>query len=238
MEHRPTFDPGRDVAATPEWHAALPGAVAGALVMRGLSNPTAASAIHAARMRTEHALRERYEGQSRAEIRATPPLPAYGAYYRRFGQTYHVLLQVEAVALRGKALPPRPPLVDAMFLAELDSLLLTAGHDLAVLTLPVVVDVAGPDERYSGIGGREQLCKPGDFLMRDGGGIICSVIQGPDERTKITPTTREVFFAVYAPPGIGEAPVRSHLHAVAANVRLISPEAEVAAITTLVAGRP
>jgi DNA/RNA-binding domain of Phe-tRNA-synthetase-like protein len=225
-----------DVSATPAWHETLPGAVAGALIMRGLTNPAAHPLIDDERARTEVRLRERYAGLDRAALRATLPLPAYDAYYRRFGQTYHVLLQLESVVLKAKALPHRPPLIEAMFLAELDSLILTAGHDLDKLTLPVVVDVAGPDERYIGIGGREQICKPGDFLMRNGDGIICSIIQGPDERTKINSTTRNALFVVYAPPGIGEAPVRRHLETVAAYARLIEPEAEIATLVTLAAG--
>jgi DNA/RNA-binding domain of Phe-tRNA-synthetase-like protein len=219
--------------ATPSWHAALPGAVAGALVMRGLANPDRHDGIDAARTEAETTLRQRYTDRDRAALRATPPLPAYEAYYRRFGQTYHVLLQLESVALKGKPLPRRPPLVEAMFLAELDSLILTAGHDLAALESPVVVDVAGPDEHYQGIGGKEQPCKPGDFLMRDDVGIICSIIQGPDDRTKITRATREALFAVYAPPGIGAEPVRRHLEAIAANARLISPDAKVVDLITI-----
>ncbi|MGH2532759.1 MAG: hypothetical protein ACRDJW_10695 [Thermomicrobiales bacterium] len=226
--------------ATPAWHVALPGAVAGALVMRGLTNPERHDAIDAARTKTEATLRERFADRNRAGIRATPPLPAYDAYYRRFSQTYHVLLQLESVVLKGKSLPRRPPLVEAMFLTELDSLILTAGHDLTTLHMPVVVDVAAPDEHYHGIGGKEQACKPGDFLMRGGGGIICSVIQGPDDRTKITAATREAFFAVYAPPGIGADPVRHHLESLAANARLFAPDAEVVDLITITAdaGQP
>ncbi|MGH2560035.1 MAG: hypothetical protein ACRDJH_13295 [Thermomicrobiales bacterium] len=221
--------------ATADWHAAWPGAVAGALMMRGLANPDRHDGIDAARAQAETLLRERYADRDRADLRATPPLPAYDAYYHRFGQTYHVLLQLESVALKGKSLPRRPPLVEAMFLAELGSLILTAGHDLATLQLPVVVDVAGSDEHYLGIGGKDQTCKPGDFLMRDGASIVCSIIQGPDDRTKITPATREALFAVYAPPGIGAEPVRRHLEALAANARLISPDAEVVELMTICA---
>jgi DNA/RNA-binding domain of Phe-tRNA-synthetase-like protein len=101
-----------------------------------------------------------------------------------------------------------------------------------------VVDVAGEDESYVGIGGREQLCKPGDFLMRYGDSVICSIIQGPDDRTKITATTREALFVVYAPPGIGEESVRRHLEAIADNARLIAPEAEVVALRTIAAALP
>jgi DNA/RNA-binding domain of Phe-tRNA-synthetase-like protein len=67
------------------------------------------------------------------------------------------------------------------------------------------------------------------MLMADARGIISSVIHGPDQRTRLTEATREVLFAVYAPPGIGEAAVRRHLEELRATVSLVAPDAEVEA---------
>jgi DNA/RNA-binding domain of Phe-tRNA-synthetase-like protein len=220
------------VAATDAWHTAIPGAVAGVLMMTNLAIDPSRT-LDDARKDLLASLRARFGNMARAELRATPPLPAYGAYYRKFKQTYHVLLQCESVALKGKPLPQRPPLVDAMFLAELDSLLLTAGHDLDRVAPPVTVDVAGPDDEYTGIGGKAETCRAGDMVMRDQRGVICSVIQGPDRRTRLTPDTREAMFVVYAPPGIGNAPVRRHLTRIAANVQIVAPAAEISTLTTI-----
>ena len=60
-------------------------------------------------------------------------IQAYAAYYERFNKTYHVQLQLESVALKGKSIPRVSALVEAMFMAELENLLLTAGHDLDVV---------------------------------------------------------------------------------------------------------
>ncbi len=52
-------------------------------------------------------------------------------------------------------------------------------------------------------------------------------LQGPDDRTAITPGTHDVVYAVYAPEGILPEAVHRHLEDIAANVRLVSPEAQV-----------
>jgi hypothetical protein len=41
-----------------------------------------------------------------------------------------------------------------------------------------------------------------------------------------------VLFAVYAPAGVGEEPVRAHLEDIRANVQLVAPEARTVELTT------
>src|SRR5262245_18294988 len=114
--------------------------------MRGVANPESHPPLEPARERLVIELRSRHAGLGRADIRATGHFPANDAYYRRFGQTYHVLLQVDSVVNKGKPIPSRAALVEAAFMAELSTGILTASHDLAALTLPVTVDVATGDE--------------------------------------------------------------------------------------------
>jgi len=92
---------------------------------------------------------------------------------------------------------------------------------------PVRLDVSNGTERYVTLSGREQVLTPDDMMMVDAQGVISSVLHGPDHRTRITPETRRVFFAVYAPPGVGEQAMLRHLQDIQANVLLIAPEAEV-----------
>jgi DNA/RNA-binding domain of Phe-tRNA-synthetase-like protein len=204
--------------ATDAWKAAFPGAVAGALVMRGVQNPQQSAALEARKRRLEERLRA-HDG-----IDSEPIFRAYADYYRAHGKTYHLKGQWESVAVKGKAIPTRAALVEAMFMAELENLILTAGHDLAAIALPVRVDVTGDDARYAG-----------DMMMVDGRGIISSVLHGPDRASRITPETRDVLFAVYAPAGIGENAVRDHLEDIRANVAVVAPEAETVLMTTLTA---
>jgi DNA/RNA-binding domain of Phe-tRNA-synthetase-like protein len=221
--------------ATPAWYAAYPGAVAGVLAVRGVANPETHPALDAARERLETELRTRYAGLSRADIRATGHFPANDAYYRRFGQTYHVLLQVDSVVNKGKPIPRRAALVEAAFMAELSTGILTASHDLDALSLPVTVDVATGEECYLLYNGTEQPCKPNDMDMRDRTGILTSIIAGPAQYARITANTTAALFCIYAPPGIGEDAARAHLSLIESNVRLIAPAAETVGLVTVAA---
>ncbi len=214
-----------------EFQRLYPGAAAGFLAMRGVSNPATHPGLDQLRTRIEQELRARFAGADRSALLALPHVQANAAFYRRFDKTYHVVLQLESVALKGKPIPRVSTLVEAMFIAELRNQLLTAGHDLAAITGPVTVGVAQGDERYTTLNGRDQVLKAGDMFMQDAEGVISSVLYGPDRRTRILPGTTAVLFAVYAPAGIGEASVRRHLEEIQASVRLIAPEARTEALT-------
>ena len=99
-----------------------------------------------------------------------PVMAAYHRYYRKFGYTYHVLLQLESVVFKGKSLPNVSPLVDANFAAELETLILTAGHDVALLEAPVVIDVAREGDEIMQMSGAQKDVPVGDMLMRDAQG--------------------------------------------------------------------
>jgi DNA/RNA-binding domain of Phe-tRNA-synthetase-like protein len=201
--------------------------VAGLLVMEGVENPEAHPALEQRKAEVEARLRERYGRLGRPEIVALPGIKPYADYYGRFKKTYHVQLQLESIALKGKSLPRGAALVAAMFMAELENQMLTAGHDADALDGPIHLDVAAGDERYVLFNGQTQALKAGDMFMRDARGVISSVLYGPDARTHIRPATRRVVFAVYAPPGIDPARVAAHLRTIADNVRVVAPAAEV-----------
>ncbi len=209
------------------WAATYPGATAGFLAMRNVSNPEHHAALDERKTALEAALRAQFVGKERTALAALPTIQAYTAYYSRFKKTYHVLLQLESVALKARPMPRAAALVEAMFMAELKNQLLTAGHDLAAIQIPVTVGIATGDEQYTLLNGKQQALTAGDMCMADGQGVISSVLYGPDGRTRITPTTRRVLFAVYAPPGIAPAAVSAHLHDIQSNVMLMAPDAEV-----------
>jgi DNA/RNA-binding domain of Phe-tRNA-synthetase-like protein len=209
------------------WKSAYPGAAVGALALRDVANPEHHVALDQRKEALEQALRARWAGQDRKALNVLPTFQAYGAYYARFRKTYHVLLQMESVALKGRPLPRAAALVEAMFMAELKNQLLTAGHDVATLDLPVTVDIATGQESYLTLSGKEQTLAAGDMYIRDGQGVISSIIYGPDRRTPISPATRRVLFTVYAPPGITPSMIQEHLDDMRDNVLLVAPEATV-----------
>lgn len=212
--------------ATPAWQTAYPGTVAGVLALRNVKNPEADPALDEVRGLLETSLRARFAGMTRADIRATGHFPAYDAYYKRFGQNYHVLMQLDSIVNKGKSIPRRAALVEAAFMAELNNGILTACHDLANLSLPVTIDVAGADVDYLLYNGTSQLCKPNDMLIRDQTGVLSSIISGPAQSARISPETTSVLFCVYAPAGISESDVHSHLNEIESNVRRFSPDTE------------
>jgi len=218
------------------WKTTYPSARAGILVMKNVANPARHPELDQQKKNLEQSLRDRFAGADRAAIRALPIIQAYNAYYKRFKKTYHVQLQLESIALKGRSLPRVAALVETMFMAEIKNLILTAGHDLDKLVLPVTVDVAKGNERYTMLNGREQVLKKGDMMMADRMGIITSVIYGLDQRTRITASTQSVLFAVYAPAGIEEGLVRDHLQDIETNVQLIAPHAETVALDVRCAG--
>jgi len=207
------------------WRETYPGACAGILAVSGANNPAHHPALEAKKRGLEEELRARFTGKDRQAIRALPVIEAYEAYYRRFKKTYHVQLQLESIVFKGKPIPSVAALVGAMFMAEIKNLLLTAGHDLALLELPVTLDVATGSERYTLLRGEEQQLKTGDMYMHDRAGILTSVIYGLDQRTRITDSTTDALFTVYAPPGIGEEAVYQHLLDIQQNILLVSPRA-------------
>lgn len=212
---------------TSSWKTTYPDALAGVLAMRNVSNPPQHTALESKKTALEEELRTRYSGQDRAAIASHPVLQAYGEYYRRFKKTYHIQLQLESIVLKGKSIPSVAALVESMFMAEMQDLLLTAGHDLDVLSLPLTLDVATGSEQYTLLRGEAQTLKAGDMLIRDRNGIISSIIYGPDQRTQITPETQNVVFTAYAPPGIEELTVVEHLQHIKEYVMLFSPQAQV-----------
>ena len=212
---------------TSAWRFAFPGAHAGVLVMRNVSNPAHDPALESRKAALEEQLRARFSGQDRAAIASHPVLRAYAEYYRQFKKTYHVQLQLESIVLKGKSIPSVAALVEAMFMAEMKDMLLTAGHDLDALHLPLTLGVATGTERYTLLRGEEQVLKPGDMMISDQIGVISSILYGPDQRTQITPDTRNVIFTVYAPPGIDEHTVVQHLQGIQENVMVFAPQAQV-----------
>ena len=212
---------------TSAWESTYPEAQVGVLVMRAVSNPAHDPALEAQRAALEEQLRSQFSGQDRAAIASHPILHAYTEYYKQFKKTYHIQLQLESIVLKGKSIPRVAALVEAMFMAEMKDMLLTAGHDLDALHLPLTLDVATGNETYTLLRGEEQILKSGDMMISDQAGVISSILYGPDQRTQITPETSHVIFTVYAPRGIKEESVIRHLQHIQENVMIFAPQAQV-----------
>jgi len=215
---------------TSAWKSAYPNAHAGVLAMQGVTNPAHHPELEKQKAALEEQLRAQFSGQDRVAIASHPILRAYDEYYRHFKKTYHIQLQLESIVLKGKSIPSVATLVEAMFMAEMQDLLLTAGHDLDALRLPLTLNVANGNETYTLLRGDQQTLKPDDMMISDQDGVISSIIYGPDQRTQIRAETTNVIFTAYAPPGIEEQKVLEHLQHIKENVLIFAPEAQVESI--------
>jgi DNA/RNA-binding domain of Phe-tRNA-synthetase-like protein len=215
------------ITSTTEWSAAHPGALIGLLEMTGVENTLASPQLNQRKRETEARLRKEYAGFGRGDFLALPVMAAYQRYYRRFDKTYHVQLQVESIVLKGKDLPDVSPLVDANFTAEVATWVLTAGHDAAKLEQPVVIDVSRAGDELTPMNGSPRPIRAGDMVMRDAGGVSCSILYGQDNRSPITAGTRHVLYVAYAPPGVPAESVEAQLRQIEENVRLFAPHAQV-----------
>src|SRR6266498_1476924 len=212
---------------TSAWKSTFPEAHAGVLVMHNVINPPQHPELEKRKAELEEQLRSQFSGQDRAALSSHPILQAYNNYYKHFKKSYHVQLQLESIAWKGKSIPSVSALVESMFMAEIKNMLLTAGHDLDVLQLPLTLGVSKGTESYTLMRGGEQVLKADDMFISDQTGVISSIIYGPDQRTQITASTRNVVFTIYAPAGIDGQTVDRHLRDIRDYIMLFAPQAQV-----------
>jgi DNA/RNA-binding domain of Phe-tRNA-synthetase-like protein len=213
------------ISGTSDWHAAHPGAVIGLLELSGVDNTHHSPVLNEHKRQVEQRLRREYAGYSRKDFLALPVLAAYARYYRQFDKTYHILLQLESLVRRGRNLPDVSPLVDANYTAEVETLVLTAGHDVDQLIAPVVMDVSRAGDMLEPMSSPMRAIHPGDMVMRDREGICCTILYGQDNRSPVTKKTRHVLYVAYCPVGVPREAVEAQLTQIEKNLRLFSPEA-------------
>ena len=210
----------------------------GVVMLGNVDNTRRETPLDQRKQEVEATLREKYSKFSRADLQELEVLKAYRNYYRQFNKTYHIQLQLESVVHKGKPLPNVSPLVDANFTAELNTLILTAGHDADLLRNFVRIDVTQAGDEFTQMNGVLKSLKPGDMMMSDADGIVCTIIYGQDQRTPISPKTRRAFYVAYAPPGVPATAVSEQLDSVRDNVLLFAPEAETELFQVYTAGLP
>jgi DNA/RNA-binding domain of Phe-tRNA-synthetase-like protein len=215
------------ISATSEWHTVHGGATIGLLEISGIDNLRSSAELDERKHMTETQLRKQYKDFKRADFLALPVMSAYDQYYRKFNKTYHVQLQVESIVLKGKSLPNVSPAVDSYFMAEVETLILTAGHDAKKLQGPLLIDVSHEGDVIHQMTGEAKPIRAGDMVMRDAESTRCSILYGQDGQSLISADTTHVLYVAYAPPGISTDVVEDQLHRIEANIRSFSPQAMV-----------
>lgn len=134
----------------------------------------------------------------------------YSEYFAKWGKTYHIQFQIRSIK-SGKTFPRVSALVDCMFMAELKNRVLTSGHDQDTVEGGLVFDLASEGEAYAKLNGESQALEKSDIVLRDGEGILASVLYGPARRTSIGGGTRNPLYLAWCPGGVEVDAVRGHL---------------------------
>ncbi len=214
---------------SPRWTEAWPGATLGQLVITNVNNPASSPELDARARVVEEELRAKYGEMDRAQLKRRPVLFNYWQYYGVYDKTYHVQGQLESVVHKNKPIKSSSALVQAMFMAELEDLLLTAVHDLDKCAPPYSIDIGNGLEEFTAANGEVKTIKPNDMYVIDKEGIISSVLYGQDQRTLITPETKNVMFITYGAAGVGPQKVTKHLRRIMDYVKMFSPDCNLTA---------
>lgn len=201
-----------------------PGTKMGILIMREVSY--SGSYEEQELVQVVDRLRQKYSHLDRKELKEIHPVQAYVAYYKKFGYSYHLLAQLESVLKGKKDLHSESGLLQAMFISELDSMLLTAGYDLDQLQFPLLLKSATGMEAYRSISSKKATADQGDMALCDQTGAISSILRGPDYESRITESTTKVLFSIYAPPGIDSGYMEKNLKNLENSIHSLSPSSK------------
>jgi DNA/RNA-binding domain of Phe-tRNA-synthetase-like protein len=101
--------------------------------------------------------------------------------------------------------------IDTHIMAEMCYGILMAIQDLDRFHGGWRLDLAEEGETFQGVSGKMIRCKEDEIVLRDGKGMVCSLFQGPDFRTRVEPDSMNIVVYVFTAPGILEEHVSSGL---------------------------
>jgi len=193
------------VSVRPELKMVYPGGVFGSLAVREAANMRQHDGLENVKRLIEKRIRDEYP-----EPRDDSVIMSYGEYFARWGKTYPIQFQIRSIK-SGKTFSKISALVDCMFMAELKNRVLTSGHDQDRVEGSLVFDLADEGEVYTKLGGMSQALDRGDIVLRDGDGVLASVLYGPAQRTSVSTGTCNPLYLAWCPGGVELELIQSHL---------------------------
>lgn len=94
--------------------------------------------------------------------------------------------------------------IDTHIMAEMCHGILMAIQDLDRFEGDWRLDLAQEGETFQAVSGKMMICKRDEIVLRDGKGIVCSLFQGPDFKTRIDSSSKNIVVYVFTAPGIVE----------------------------------
>jgi DNA/RNA-binding domain of Phe-tRNA-synthetase-like protein len=94
--------------------------------------------------------------------------------------------------------------IDAHIIAEMCHGILMAIQDFDRFNGEWRLHLSKEGEAFEGVSGRRLYCKEEEIVLRDEEGIVCSLFQGPDFRTKVDASSKNIAIYVFTAPGIQE----------------------------------
>ena len=101
--------------------------------------------------------------------------------------------------------------IDTHIIAEMCHGILMAIQDLDRFQGKWRLDLASEGETFQGVSRNMIRCKKEEIVLRDEEGIVCSLFQGPDFRTKVDASSKDIVVYVFTAPGIEEEHVSKGL---------------------------
>jgi len=101
--------------------------------------------------------------------------------------------------------------IDTHIIAEMYYGILMAIQDLEQFRGEWKLDLAQEGETFQGVSGKMIRCKEDEIVLRDGEGLVCSLFQGPDFRTRVETSSENIVVYVFTAPGIQEEQVSNGL---------------------------
>jgi len=188
----------------------------GILEVRNLINKKFDPRLEEEKRKLETFIRKNYIDVKNLEV-----IKNYNHFFKKFEKTYPIEFQLKSI-LKGKNLPSVSTVIEAMFMAELKNMFLTAGHDLDSLKGNLETKLSTGTEKYVKINLKEHSLKAEDIFTTDDIGIISSILYGPDNRTRITENTKNYLFFSYFPYGEDNENIKQHFKNILNNISIFS----------------
>jgi DNA/RNA-binding domain of Phe-tRNA-synthetase-like protein len=101
--------------------------------------------------------------------------------------------------------------IDTHIIAEMCHGILMAIQDLDRFQGEWRLDLAQEGETFQGVSGKMIRCKEDEIVLRDNEGMVCSLFQGPDFKTRVEAVSEDIAVYVFTAPGIQEEQVSDGL---------------------------